>query len=151
MCYRNFQKWHIICPHISKDFITLTVNPYESYAQYSVSKWTARLMISYTVYNSAIPWNILIYCPLDSANLLFNRYITAVSMEHSFIYNSADTTMYNDPLLSNSQTSQTVTVQQSTAISNNNNKIHKNNKVFILQAKKIRGSRTIKFFKITIP
>jgi hypothetical protein len=47
----------------------------------------------YRVYNSAIPWNILISCPLDTANLLFNHYIIAVSMEHSFIYNNADTTI----------------------------------------------------------
>jgi TnpA family transposase len=59
-------------------------------------------------------------------------------------------TMYNDPLLSDSQTSQTVIGQQSTAISNKE-KIHKNDKGFLLQAKKVRGSQTTKFFKITIP
>lgn len=104
------------------------LSPYDSYTKYSVSKWTAKLVISYTVYNFAIPWNILISCPLympiyhSTATLQLYQWNTHLNTMQVQLLCTLDMAMYNDPLLSNSQTSQTVTVKQSTAFSNDKTK-----------------------------
>lgn len=122
ICYRNFQKWHkelitYLPTHLKRILLHSLLSPYESYTQYSVSKWTAKLVISYTVYNSAIPWNspvpwiLPIYCSTTLQLYQWNTHLyTTVQIQ---LLHTLYMARYNEPLLSNCPTSQTVTVQKS--------------------------------------